>query len=276
MSKFLVHSSALPRFNDCEGAWAAANLPSLKGKFHGGRETVSKVIGITCHAGAKRFLTAKKELGLILPWEDVAEECNSALELKFAEGEGVITDDVTRSLKEAKHQVRAILREYWHSYVRCVEVIEVEPSDAFDITGCDWLAITYRPDAVVEPGYIDDLKIIKQDSDYKAQLGSYILGYEINTGRTVKGARLLVIRRVTMSSAPSTMRIVSYSREACVNAAKRAIRGIRRVLPEWEETKDFNIFRLNSNSKLCTQNTCRAWGSEICDQWHDRKGDTIT
>lgn len=270
-SKFILHSSSLPTWNDCEGRWAASNIRSLRNSLHGGRTSAASVIGTVFHAAMKRALLAKMELGLVLDFNELAEEAEHALIEAYRKGDGVLPDEVTRNLLEAKYQLSSLIREALWSYVRFANPVEVEPEDLIDIRGADWLALSYRPDVVVNEGFIDDFKTFRQLSDYKAQAGSYVLGREGRAGVKAKGFRILGLKRVSASSAPSELQIIEYDREACLDAALQAIREIKLKLPVWEEKKSFKIFRMNPNSKLCTKTTCRAWGSDLCNQWTDKK-----
>ena len=124
---------------------------------------------------------------------------------------------------------------------------------------------------VDESESIDDFKAIKDETaNYMAQFGTYMTGRESIIGRKVKNGRMLMLKKRSMNSPPAELIIRTYEREQCLDAYHEAVEGIAKLLPVWEEKKDFKVFPKNGNSKYCKEFSCRAWGSDMCNQWQPK------
>lgn len=267
---FPVHGSSLPTFIDCEGRWAAANLPSLKQKVTGGKEFVGSVFGTTAHKAIARGLQHKQEYGTVPAPENYIELAYREFDEAFKKG--VQTDNTTKTTRQAHIQLDMVIRESWFSYLSRAKPLRIEHKQIYPIENTI-IQVVMTPDVVTLDGFIDDHKFPRTIGDYKAQGGTYIIGAELRDNDKKKGFRLQVIKRVGESSAPAELLEIVYDRSQCLDAAKPALKRLNYVLIEWVNTKNTKIFRMNPNSKFCGNTTCGFWGTSHCNQWTDIKGE---
>jgi len=270
MSQFLLHPSSLPTWNDCEGRWAATNLPSLKKQVTGGQNFVGSVFGTAAHEAVAKMLEHKIETGEIPEVAPFVREAQSRFREKFLKG--VKTDETTKTVEQGEKQLERVIRESWFSYIPYAAPLAVETELILPIQQFDFLVMVMKPDCINSwrgLTRIDDHKFPRQLGNYGAQGGGYILGVEAEMGQRVRGFELQVIQRVALSSAPAKLEPIFYSRDQCLDAALPAITRLGEVLSVWRKEKNRKIFRFNGSSKFCTKTTCPLWGGEFCNQWID-------
>lgn len=268
---FELHPSSLPTLLDCEGRWAASNIKELRKNLGKSHDSVGSVFGTIAHEAVAEMLNHKMKTGIVIDFQQVVLKAQRKFDEAFSKT--LLTDATTRTRQSAHRQLDAVIRESWHSYVPLVKPLAVEQEMEIEVN--ELLTIKMRPDAVVwspDGPVIDDHKFARFLGGYTSQQGGYIKAWEAITGEKVSMSRIQFIKRVGESSAPANLLTLEYRRESCLEAFDDAVKRVLVVVPEWQKTGNMRVFRKNSNSKFCTESTCRLWGTNECNQWQDTKG----
>jgi len=152
---------------------------------------------------------------------------------------------------------------------RIREQLEISPRTRKVILTGHWDVLGYD-------GWLDDTKFGALGAGYQPQGGSYlwlaqpivdqlILRELLPENFLLKGFREVWAKRTKEKTV--AVKVKERSFNGCVVSAEQAVNRAALARYQWEETKDPNVFETNSNSKYCTEKTCKAYGTSQCDQW---------
>lgn len=279
--KLKVSASTLPRHQDCPRAWAAHNLKEVGEKHELRSEGIGALVGKLCHSGGEAMLRAKRDQG---EWDVqiTTEQQIDALATIIRTTE-IEWDRTTRDKDAAIKQIRSLLWEFHRSIMPSANPAFIEEE----------LAMTWSPTMKVvgKPDYwevfdgnkirLPDHKFSSVLSPYQSQNGTYTLLIEaqqfaIDAGMEVVETGLNWLPRVSFAKSNAVQpkaEFIPYPVQACVNAAEHNLDAIDREVQLYRETGNPWSFNASPSSKLCGKKTCRAWGTQWCDQWVKTKND---
>lgn len=295
----VIRASSLPNGMDCELRWAVENVPELKTAAMLEKPPTQKPpkiialpFGSSAHFGGALMLEEKRDTGRFR-FKAAVESAQEML-LEEIDRHSIKWDDFARNSRDACEQLERVLAELAQSYVSVVNPILIEQELKLDWSAewecaCGTWVLDEEPacrcgrerislsrtrkvilsghlDCMDDLLWIDDFKFGAKGGAYMAQGGAYLWLVQSNYPElSLQGFRQLHIKRTKTREVP--LKTIKYSFDGCVNAAKYSIDRLARQRWEYEETKNPWVFIPNANSKYCTQKTCSAWGTSVCDQW---------
>jgi hypothetical protein len=283
MKPFIIRASSLNRHSDCQRAWAAENIQPLKEKCllerkaanNNKTQFIGAVYGSACHLGSELMLDDKRH-GRRVDWQRAVKQSIISLREELV-GSSVKFDPTTTSLKLAEKQLEQALAELADKYIipkSSPLLIETQLKMKWPgRIGDQDVEIHGKPDCVEETLNIIDTKFGVHKTNFRPQAGAYLwlvnARYpELNVGdfqilfiqRTGKDRRGNLKPQIGLDT-------ITYNRDACIDVAEKQFEECVRSTNNYLKTGNLWAFNTNANSKFCTNKTCIAFGTSVCDQW---------
>lgn len=294
-----IRASSLPNGLDCELRWAADNVAKInaacmKEKSPTGKpqKAISLPFGTSGHFGVRLMLEEKQATGHF----DFNKALNNATALLYEEIEkhDIRWDDYASKKEQAAAQLERLLGiaaeqyvDFAHPYLiehelkygwkfewecECTQWIDEKSMQCkcgrYRQPGCRTreVVLSGHLDHMDQRGWVDDFKFGAKGGAYQAQGGGYIwLVYKVLSHDLIKSFRQIHFKRTKSLYVPAIN--IQYDFDACIDSAEIAINRLSEANWKYQETGDLKVFAPNANSKYCTRNTCRAWGTSQCNQW---------
>jgi hypothetical protein len=278
--KTVVRASTLSEWPDCSRRVAAKVFANdIAAAGYTLRETISGVaaaIGTAVHRGAAVILGEKVALGRMPPAGlglDAARD-----QLRELANEGIIYDTMSQRLPDAEKATLRMVVTYRDDLAPWIDPIAVE--QRLEAEAETDLILSGQSDVIArEPKAIRDLKTGKAmvPGNHRPQIGSYSLLARAH-GIDIERARIDYIRRVsaTMDQPPPHTEV--YDIDEIETAATHVLLSMARDIKSFREG-DANrhiqpgdpwAFLANPNSRLCSPDYCRAFGTAFCREHREK------
>lgn len=271
---YRIRGSSLPSHAACSRSWAVDHLKAARAekvKKEDDNYKIGVVIGNQCHAAAERLEIAKLE-GVPLKYGQVIDD--QIAEFRLAtKGKTIEYDNTTRCLGDAEIQIESLLTEFSLYVLPDLQPAFVELELEYRYS--DLITVSCHLDLVDRLGSsgniftIGDHKFGHGDGTYQAQLGVYLLALEAQDwwDGEIPYLWLSHIQRVGPGAIQTAAQRIIYTRDQVLDAALFRLESIEREILQYEQCGTLWPFGPNPASMFCTENTCRAWGSDLCNQW---------
>lgn len=270
MTTTVIRASYLSEYPDCPRRVAAKVFTAdiQEAGFHL-RETIQGVaaaIGTAVHRGAAAILQEKAKLGL-MPHPVIGQD-EARDELRRLAADGIAYDEMSPRLNDAEKAALRMVICYRDELAPWIDPIAIEQRLEAEVE--PGLVLSGQSDVIArEPNAVRDLKTGKNvlPGNHRPQIGSYSLlarAHDID----IKSAAIDYIRRVSPridQPPPVTERQnVDEIETAATQILARMAADIDQFRNVGPAQGDPWSFIANPNSRLCSPDFCRAWGTDFC------------
>lgn len=269
---YRLRGSSLPGHHNCARAWAVEHLKRARSKKTNADDdskNIGAIIGSMCHEAFQRLQVAKMEQVTIDPKKVIDDQIDTML--AKCKGVPLAFDSTTKSLGDAAIQIDSIVTEFYDHVLPTIKPVHVELELLYEYSPLINVECHIDTvDRISESLYaIGDYKTGHGDGAYQAQLGVYLLALEFQKWfrGSISHVWIWHIQRVGPNAAQTAASQIVYTRDQVINAAMRVLEDIEREITEYEQCGTLWPFGPNPSSMFCTESSCPAWGTELCDQW---------
>lgn len=262
----IIRPSGLADYGDCARR-AAASLFEADVKAAGFTlrqlaPHVGAAAGTASHKAVAQLLKQKRD------GEPPAIADALALGIESFEKEtadGVNWDQTTKHKDEALTQIAGIVKMYAARILPNIAPKYIEHRVRTPL-GDDYF-LQGTMDAYDHADIIHDLKTGTRDKNHTFQLGAYSLGLK-ESGETPRGARIDWLKRAKTPSDPVRD---DYKLSTAETAAYAMAQRLKTEHQHFKQTGNEWSFAPNMSTVLCSDKYCKAWGTNFCSLWREKK-----
>jgi hypothetical protein len=262
MPEIILRTSYLAGWTDCPRRNAAKAFRKIiadaRYVLPETKRIVSSAVGTGVHAGAKHILSEKKE-SRTARISDAIEQSIEAFREETADG--VDYDKITASRNDAEKQLKRMTETY--NTVVAPRIIPIDIEHRIEGVAPQEITLTGQPD-VFESASVRDLKTGRSGQKYHAQLGGYSLLAKANGITTPKIAVVDWLPRTSMTKSQVPPISFTYDVAVCEAEAKAVLKEVTREISEFIASGNPAVFPTNTNSILCSETYCSAFGTDFC------------
>lgn len=266
----IIRVSSLPAYPDCPRRDAArSRLAEITAAGYDLRETgksIGAAIGSGTHAALETAFRAKLA-GETFSDSEFTDRAGA--EIDKAVAEGIIWDDTSRNVADAKRQTVKQARVIWDHFGDRIEPIAIEErvsadlGDGFILRGHIDVRGRITGYAALTGEGIGDFKTGTIQRANAMQYGGYSLTARAN-GLTVNWAAEIYAKRVGVTKPQPDPVLVPYAVAEAERGAYEVAQKMKSDLQDFRRSASSWAFLPNPNSMNCSDKYCPAWGTEFC------------
>lgn len=259
---FLIRSSSLTGWPDCERRFAARAIPEIvEGHGYQLRKVYGSIggkIGTATHAGAAVLLSTKIKTGETGDVNDAIDAGMDSLRAEIAQG--ALWDDASPTINDAEKQTRRMVVAYNVFVAPRIKpvAVELEMVARFSPT----LRLIGHMD-VCESDQIRDTKTGIRRRPNHPQYGAYALLRRAHQ-YSVSAFFEDYIPRTPAKRVQAEPVSVQYPVATCEQAASKILKRIDAAVQDFAHHGDPWAFLPNPSSSLCGEKWCPAFGTKFC------------